>query len=77
LKKLALLIFSASMLLGNQSSAHDVSKADTGERIYILSRGPQTSAVSLTRQWLPFLKRIKDDTGIQIKLKLYLSCSEL
>ncbi|GMR07990.1 MAG: phosphate/phosphite/phosphonate ABC transporter substrate-binding protein [Gammaproteobacteria bacterium] len=76
MKKLAFLIFSAFMLLGNQSSGHNISKADTGERTYILSRGPQTSAVSLTRQWLPFLKRIKDDTGIQIKLKVYTSCEQ-
>lgn len=76
MKKLAVLIFSACMLLADQSSAEPVSKADIGKQVYILSRAPQTSAVSLTRQWVPFLKRIENDTGIQIKLKVYTSCED-
>lgn len=45
-------------------------------REYVLARAPQMSAVALSEAWLPFLKRLLDDTGIAIRLKVYPSRQE-
>lgn len=48
----------------------------TSKEEFTLARAPQMSSARLMRAWLPFLKQIKADTGITIKLKLFANRTE-